>query len=196
MGTFLGTSAPQCDGMTRLGIDPDYATVGGVLLDPSQLDVISGWLRPEDFARPICGEVYELLTTMRHGATPIDPVTVLGELRRAGRLRGDGYPTGELIAMVEAVPTPASTPYYARLVLEGAMFRRIERCGERIRQVGRGRRGSPDDAFDVVAQGWRDLAETRDRWQRSGTTASRPSSARATEPILREHEPVVAVRDR
>jgi replicative DNA helicase len=182
--------------MTRLGFDPDYATVGGILLDPSQLDAVGGWLRPDDFARPICGEIYELLTTMRGGPTPIDPVTVLGELRHAGRLRSDGYPAGELIAMVEAVPTPASTPYYARLVLEGAMFRRIERCGERIRQVGRGRRGSPDDAFDLVAQGWRDLAETRDRWQRSGTLASRPSLEQATEPIRRQHEPIAAVRER
>src|SRR5579875_2923835 len=110
-------------------LDPDYATIGGMLLEPAQLDRLSDWLRPEDFAKPLCGELYELLTTMRSMRSPIDPVTVLGELRRAGRLRSDGYPAGELIAMVESVPTPASTPYYARMVLEAATFRRIEQCG-------------------------------------------------------------------
>jgi replicative DNA helicase len=157
--------------MTR-GIDADYATIGGILLDPTQLDAVSDWLRPDDFARPLCGELYQLLTTMRVTATPIDPVTVLGELRRAGRLREDGYPGGELIAMVETVPTPASTPYYARLVLEVATFRRIERCGVRVTQVGRGQRGSPSDAFESLAETWRQLADSRERWQRSSTTTS------------------------
>jgi replicative DNA helicase len=135
-------------------LDPDYATIGGMLLEPAQLDHVSDWLRPEDFEKPLCGELYELLTTMRSVRSPIDPVTVLGELRRAGRLRSDGYPAGELIAMVESVPTPASTPYYARMVLEAATFRRIERCGTRITQVGQRRRGSPDDAFEILGQGW------------------------------------------
>jgi replicative DNA helicase len=163
--------------MTLHGIDPDYATLGGMLLDPAQLEAVSEWLRPADFARPLCGEVYQLLTAMRATATPIDPVTVLSELRRAGRLRSDGYPAGELVAMIDTVPTPASTPYYARLVLEAATFRSIERCGGRISQVGRAQRGTPNDAFDVVAQAWRDLADTRDRWQRSTTPGSRSAGA-------------------
>jgi replicative DNA helicase len=195
-GTVPGTFTPHGERMNRLGFDPDYATVGGILLDSTQLDAVSGWLRPEDFANPLCGEIYELVTTMRAGATPIDPVTVLGELRRGGRLRSDGYPAGELIAMIEAVPVPASTPYYARMVLEGAMFRRIERCGERIRQVGRGRRGSPDDAFDVVGRGWRDLAEIRDRWQQSAPTHVQPPADRDRQASARQHEPAAAVRAR
>ncbi|HWC36413.1 MAG TPA: DnaB-like helicase N-terminal domain-containing protein [Mycobacteriales bacterium] len=159
-------------------LDPDYATIGGMLLEPAQLDRLSDWLRPEDFAKPLCGELYELLTTMRSMRSPIDPVTVLGELRRAGRLRSDGYPAGELIAMVESVPTPASTPYYARMVLEAATFRRIEQCGARITQVGHRRRGSPDDAFELLGQGWSELADVRSRWQRSGEPSQSRSSDR------------------
>jgi replicative DNA helicase len=149
------------------GIDPDYATIGGILLDPRQLDAVSDWLRPEDFARPLCGELYQRFTAMRSASIPIDPVTVLGELRRDGRLRADGYPGGELVAMIEAVPAAAMTPHYAQIVLEAAMFRRIESCGIRITQVGRGLRGTADDAFDTLNATWRDLADARDRWQHS-----------------------------
>jgi replicative DNA helicase len=162
-------------------LDADYATIGGLLLAPHQLDTINDWLRPEDFARPLCGEVYQVMTAMHADSRPIDPVTVLGELRRNGRIRADGYPAGELIAMVEAVPAPAMTPHYARLVLEAATFRRIERYGTRISQVGRGHRGTPHDAFDTLATMWGDLADARDRWQASRTpgrvdhkTADRP----------------------
>jgi hypothetical protein len=88
--TFRSTASAHAPRMTQHGIDPDYATLGGMMIDPGQIDAVSEWLRPDDFARPLCGEVYQLLTTMRATATPIDPVTVLGELRRAGRLRSDG----------------------------------------------------------------------------------------------------------
>jgi replicative DNA helicase len=149
------------------GVDPDYATIGGLLLAPDQLDTVGGWLRPEDFARPLCGEIYQHIVDMAARAVPVDPVTVLGELRRAGRVRADGYPAGELIAMVEAVPAPAMTPYYAGLVLEAATFRRIERCGTKITQIGRGHRGVPDDAFTTLADTWHDLTDARERWQAS-----------------------------
>jgi replicative DNA helicase len=69
--------------------------------------------------------------------------------------------------MVEAVPSPAMTPHYARLVLEAATFRRIEQCGTRIAQVGRSHRGTPNDAFETLTTTWRDLADARDRWQTS-----------------------------
>jgi len=148
-------------------IDADYATIGGLLLDPRQTDEISGWLRPHDFARPLCGELFELIGAMRAEGKPVDPVTVLGELRRRGRIRSDGYPTGELIAMVESVPAPVMTPHYARQVLEAAVFRRVERAGTRIVQVGRGRRGGPEDAFTALTGCIGDLAELRDRWRLS-----------------------------
>lgn len=169
MGTFAG----DCGGMA-VGIDADYATVGGLLLAPQLVEGVAGWLRPDDFARPLCGEIYALITTMRAESRPVDTVTVFGELRRLGRVRADGYPGGELIAMVESVPVAGMTRYYARQVLEAAVFRRVEQAGTRIIQVGRGRRGGPGDAFDAVGGCWGDLAEVRDRWRdcvRSGRPA-------------------------
>jgi replicative DNA helicase len=164
------------------GVDADYATIGGLLLAPSQLDVVADWLRPEDFARPLCGEVFAVMVEMRGRSTAIDPVTVLGEFYRRGRVRADGYPGGELIAMVEAVPVPEAAPHYGRLVLEAATFRTIERCGARLTQVGRRRRGGVDDAFDTVAPTWREIAEIRERWQRSRPGPSRDDASR---PVLR-----------
>ena len=43
----------------------------------------------------------------------MDPVTVQSEMRRQGLLSRDGYPTMELVRMVEAVPVPAATADYA-----------------------------------------------------------------------------------
>jgi replicative DNA helicase len=164
-------------------IDVDYATIGGLLLDSTRLDEIGEWLRPTDFARPLCGEVYEVIGHMRGAGQPVDPVTVLGELRRRGRVRPDGYPGMELIAMIETVPAPAMTPHYARQVLEAAVFRSVEATGTRITQVGRSRRGSPEDAFSAIAGCWSQLADARERWRQSDSaalTATRSAAPAAT----------------
>lgn len=176
VGTFVGTSAANRCAMT-VTIDPEYATVGGLMLAPEHYDTVAGWLQPEDFARPLCGEIYQLLGEMRGRDLPIDPVTVLGQLREHGRLRSDGYPGTELVGMIQAVPVPDSTPYYGRLVLAASVFRRIGECGTRLGQVGRLARGTPDDAFDALAGSWQTLADVRQRWQQaSGRTTERAPS--------------------
>jgi replicative DNA helicase len=144
--------------------EPEYATVGSLLLAPAELRQVRGWLRPEDFATPLAGEVYGLVLTMTANGTPVDPITVREELRKAGRLRRDGWPAMELIRMVEAVPSPLSVGYYGRLVLEGALYRRVEQTGKRLVQAGRNRRGEVDDVFGLIRDECQQLVDLRRRY--------------------------------
>jgi replicative DNA helicase len=170
-------------------IDVEYATVGSLLLAPAELEQVKPWLRPKDFYRPICGEVYGLIATMSAAGKPVDPVTVLAELRRGGRLRRDGWPGMELVRMVEAVPTAVAVGYYGRLVLEAALFRQLELVGTRLVQVGRSRRGDVDDAFHLVSEQCADLMSARDRYQLASgdaQTASPEAGGRADQAWVRE----------
>jgi replicative DNA helicase len=144
--------------------DPEYATVGALLLAPGELKQVSGWLRPEDFFTPACGEVYGLILRMTANGTPVDPVTTREELRKAGRIRRDGWPTMELVRMVETVPTPLSVGYYGRLVLEAALYRRVEQAGTRLVQAGRSRRGEVDDVFGLIRDECQQLVDLRRRY--------------------------------
>ena len=51
---------------------------------PSQVGRVRGWLRPEDFAVPGHGAVYELMRDMDVAGKPVDPVTVSWEAARRG----------------------------------------------------------------------------------------------------------------
>lgn len=169
-------------------MDPEYATLGGLLLAPDLIGPLRQWLQPGDFADPLCGELYQLLGRMQEDGRPVDPVTVLGELRRLGRLRTDGYPAAELVTMVGSVPVPTSTPYYARQVLEGAMFRLIEQAGMRLAQLGQDRRGTVDDAFAGMTATWRELAVVRSRWSDSQPATDSPAETDTGLPL----EPALA----
>src|SRR4051812_15583308 len=113
-------------------LSPEYATLGGLLLASKTLREVDRWLRPEDFAGSATRLTYSLILAMDARQVPVDPVTVQAEMRRQGLLRRDGYPANELIRMVEAVPVPAATAYYARLVLTESIARGVQAIGKRL----------------------------------------------------------------
>ena len=159
-------------------LNPEYATVGGLLLAPATLREVDGWLRPEDFAGGPTRLTYSLILAMDARKVPVDPVTVQAEMRRQGLVRRDGYPTMELIRMVEAVPVPASTAYYARLVLAESISRGVTAIGERLVQLGSTPR-EPSDLFAAVTEQLRAVDGARRRWNLASGENARPVVGRA-----------------
>jgi hypothetical protein len=97
-----------------------YATSGSLLL--AALDRVAGWLEPGDFRDPLSREVFGVLLAMPDRSAVIDPVTVLGELRRRGRLAGDGAAAMALIRMVKG-PSHARSRGRLRPVSAGGLGR-------------------------------------------------------------------------
>jgi replicative DNA helicase len=96
-----------------------YATLGSLVL--AGLDRVAGWLEPGDFRDPLSQEVFGVLLAMPDRAAVIDPVTVLGEPRRRGRLAGDGAAATALIQSVKPAPAPGAVSAYGRLVLTASI---------------------------------------------------------------------------
>lgn len=142
----------------------EYVTVGALLLDGRWLPEVAEWLRPEDFATPACGLVYERLLGVAAAGRPVDAVAVLDELRRRGELRRDGYPSTQMTQMVAAVPAVASVGYYGRMVLAAALSRQVQQVGARLDQLGTARRGDPEDLLAVATGQVAGLAAARQRW--------------------------------
>jgi replicative DNA helicase len=81
---------------------------------------------------------------------PADAVTVSAELTRRGevsRLGGSPY----LHTLISTVPTAANAGYYAEIVAERAVLRRLVRAGTRIVQLGYGAaHGRASDVAEVI----------------------------------------------
>jgi hypothetical protein len=120
---------------------------------------------------------------------------VLGELRRRGRLGGDGAAPMALVRMVESVPVPGAVASYGRLVLAASIGRQLEAAGSRLAQVGRARRGEPTDWLDRATAELAALAAARRRWD--AATGPVPDS-RGTAPADRpdQNRPPAAPLDR
>ena len=104
-------------------------------------------IREGDFYRPAHQAIYSTVLDLYGRGEPADAVTVAADLTRTGdigRIGGAPY----LHTLVAMVPTAANAGYYARIVREQAILRRLVEAGTRIVSMGYGATGDVDDLVD------------------------------------------------
>jgi replicative DNA helicase len=101
---------------------------------------------PEDFYRGAHRTIYESIRDLYDRGEPADPVTLTDELDRRGML-GDIGGAVAIADLVSRVPTAANALYYARIVAEHAVRRRLIDAGTQITRLGYQAEGA-DEAVD------------------------------------------------
>jgi replicative DNA helicase len=113
----------------------EQSVLGGMLLSKDAIADVLERLRPGDFYRPAHQSVYDAILDLYGRGEPADAVTVSAELDRRGLLkRVGGAPY--LHTLISTVPTAANAGYYAGIVAEKALLRRLVEAGTRIVQYG------------------------------------------------------------
>ena len=113
----------------------EQSVLGGMLLSKDAIADVIEQLRPDDFYRPAHQTVCEAILDLYARGEPADPVTVSAVLDRNGELkRVGGAPY--LVTLTQVVPTAANAGYYAKIVAEKAILRRLVAAGTRIVQYG------------------------------------------------------------
>ena len=113
----------------------EQAVLGGMLLSKDAIADVLERLRPGDFYRPAHQNVYDAILDLYGRGEPADAVTVAAELDRRGLLRRIGG-APYLHTLIATVPTAANAGYYAGIVAEKALLRRLVEAGTRVVQYG------------------------------------------------------------
>jgi replicative DNA helicase len=104
-------------------------------------------IQPQDHYRPAHQIVHEVIIDLYSRGEPADAVTVANELTKRKELpRVGGAPY--LHTLMASVPTAANAGYYARIVRERAILRRLVEAGTRIVQLGYSGDGDADELVD------------------------------------------------
>jgi replicative DNA helicase len=142
----------------------EQCVLGGMLLSKDAIADVVEVLRPGDFYRPAHQTIYDAVIDLYGRGEPADPVTIAAELTRTGalaRVGGGNY----LHTLIASVPTAANASYYAEIVRERAILRRLVEAGTRIVQLGYGAAGGMggdvDDVVDRAQQAVYDVTERR-----------------------------------
>ena len=125
----------------------EQSVLGGMLLSKDAISDVVEILRERDFYRPAHELIYDAIVDLYGRGEPADPVTVAAELTKRGDLvRAGGAPY--LHTLISSVPTAANAGYYAKIIRERAIMRRLVEAGTKIVQLGYTDEGEVDDAVD------------------------------------------------
>jgi replicative DNA helicase len=125
----------------------EQCVLGGMLMSKDAISDVLEVIRPADHYRPAHQLVHEVIIDLYSRGEPADPVTVANELTKRGEIaRVGGAPY--LHTLMACVPTAANAGYYARIVRERAILRRLVEVGTRIVQLGYSGDGDADEIVD------------------------------------------------
>src|SRR6185312_657344 len=113
----------------------EMAVLGGMLMSRTAIEEVTGMLAASSFYLPKHEHVYDAITAVESRDEPVDAVTVAAELTRRGELAKIGGPV-YLHDLMGSVPTAANAGYYAEIVREHAVRRRLIEIGTRYVQMG------------------------------------------------------------
>ncbi|WP_420734530.1 replicative DNA helicase [Brevibacterium luteolum] len=125
-------------------LDAEESILGGMMLSKDAIADVVETVRGEDFYKPANETIYDVILDLYARGEPADAVTVANALQKAGSLARVGGAT-YLHTLIASVPTAANAGYYAQIVRERAMLRKLVEAGTRIVQMGYDAEGDTDD---------------------------------------------------
>lgn len=105
-------------------VEAERSVLGAMLLDPASLNEVAASIKPDDFYRPTHAYIFEAILALFEKNEPIDEVTVRAQLATDGKLEAVGG-SAFLASLTNSVPTAANIGYYADIVRNRAIARRL-----------------------------------------------------------------------
>ena len=142
---------PPDDRVPPQDLNAEQSVLGSMLINKDAIADSLEAVKAHDFYRPAHELIFDAILDLFGRGEPADAITVADELGKRGdltRIGGQAY----LHQLIQSVPTAANAGYYAEIVHERAVLRRLVEAGTRIVQMG-------------YAQGEGDIADIVNRAQ-------------------------------
>ena len=125
----------------------EQSVLGSMLLSKDAIADVVETLKGVDYYRPAHEVIHDAIIDLYGRGEPADPITVAAELVKRGELqRVGGAPY--LHTLSANVPIAANAGYYAEIVRDKAVLRRLVEAGTRIAALGYAGEGQIDDVVD------------------------------------------------
>ncbi|MBJ7433603.1 MAG: replicative DNA helicase, partial [Microbacteriaceae bacterium] len=138
---------PEGTGDTRVPPNDQAAemsTLGGMLLSNDAIVEVLELIKGEDFYFPKHEIIFNAINTVFSRSEPTDVIMITDQLTRDGNLNKIGG-ASYLHTLESSVPTAASASYYASIVADKAILRKLVQSGTRITQLGYAAEGDPSE---------------------------------------------------
>ncbi|MGB9768141.1 replicative DNA helicase [Dictyoglomus turgidum] len=138
--------------------EAEQAVLGAMLLSRDAIAKVIEILNPDSFYYEHHGIIFRIIVELFEKGLPVDLVSVTEELRSRNlleRVGGSVY----LASLLDVVPTAANVEYYANIVAEKALLRRLITAGTEIVSLGYRENENPELLVDKAEQLIFDIAQ-------------------------------------
>ena len=129
------SGAPRADRVPPHDLLAEQSALGGMLLSKDAVADVIETVRAVDFYIPKHETIFDAILTLYSHGEPTDVIAVTDELTKSGQLTRAGG-AEYLHTLTALVPTAANAGFYASIVAEKAVLRRLVEAGTRIVQMG------------------------------------------------------------
>ncbi len=105
-------------------LEAERSVLGAILIQNDAYNLAAELLHPEDFYRDAHRRIFDKIIALAERRTAVDFVTLKEELARAGELEAVGGPA-YVASLVDGVPRATNVEYYAKIVKEKAVLRKL-----------------------------------------------------------------------
>ncbi len=130
-------------------IDAEKAVLGSIMLRPSAIHEINDIINAESFYVAKHADIYKIMTELSSKGDPIDLISVSHKLKEKGMLDSIGGNT-YLTELTNAVPASTNIKYYADIVAQKHLLRKIIDAGSDITELGFAE--EVENVFEVLDQ--------------------------------------------
>jgi len=105
-------------------MEAEQAVLGGILIDNEAIHQVLEIIEVEDFYKESHRKIFLVFLELYEQNQPIDLVTVCESLQKKEQLEEVGGATF-LASLVEVIPTASNIAYYAKIVKEKSILRKL-----------------------------------------------------------------------
>jgi replicative DNA helicase len=143
-------------------LEAEQSVLGGMLIENEAIPKVMEILSPDDFYREAHRKIYDALIDISERNEPADLITLTNELRKKEHLDAVGG-ASYVTTLIDSVVTAANIEYYARIIKEKAVLRKLIETSTNIITESYEDRGDVESLLDQAEQAIFQISENRVR---------------------------------
>jgi replicative DNA helicase len=141
-------------------VEAEQSILGGILIENEALHKVMEILTVDDFYRDAHQMIFNAMLDLSERGEPADLITLMNELRKLNRLDSIGG-ASYLASLSDSVPTAANIEYYAKIVKEKAVLRKLIQTSTEIITKSYEDREDVEELLDEAEQSIFEISENR-----------------------------------
>ncbi len=141
-------------------LEAERAVLGGILINNAFLNPVLSIISSEDFYKDAHRKIFDKIVSLIDKGMPADLVTLTEELRRSGLLEDVGG-AAYVSSLLDGVHRQINVEYYARIIKEKALLRRLIFSSAKIISAGFEEKEDADELLNEAQAEIIEVAEQR-----------------------------------